>query len=315
MLQTIWQGIIALFIAIFTLPLAAQTQTKTTSEEAPLSKTLLWKLSGKGIKTSYIYGTIHLIEEQDFFMHAATLKAFNKTKQLVMEMDMSNQFAMAAEMMALSPMKDNKTLKDLLSEEDYLLVKNYFQKDASSFEIKAMPFHMLETWKPMIAQTLLYQEMIKGKTKSYEMELLDMAKRKKMATGGLETVADQMGVFDMISYKDQAEALVETIKTLKEQKANPQAVQESELTKLAQLYKAQDIEKMIEDTKEDLNKSDNMEEELLLKRNRNWIPLIGKMAKEKATFFAVGAAHLGGPEGIIRLLRKAGYTVEPIENK
>lgn len=315
MLQTIWQGIIALFIAIFTLPLAAQTQTKVADKDAPLDKTLLWKLSGKGIKTSYIYGTIHLIEEKDFFLHAATNKAFDKTKQLVMEMDMSNQMAMAMEMMALSPMKNNQTLKELLNEEDYLLVKNYFEKEATSFEIKALPFKMVETWKPMIAQTLLYQEMIKGKTKSYEMEFLEMAKNKKMALGGLETVADQMNVFDMISYKDQADALVETIQKLKDSKANPTQEDISELGKLAELYKAQDIEKMIEDTKDDLNKSQNMEEELLLKRNRNWIPLIGKMAKQKSTFFAVGAAHLGGKEGIIRLLRAEGYKVEPIENK
>lgn len=315
MLQTIWQGIIALIIAIFTLPLAAQTQSKAIDKDAPLDKTLLWKLSGKGIKTSYIYGTIHLIEEKDFFINAPTNKAFNKTKQLVMEMDMSNQMAMAMEMMALSPMKENKTLKDILSEEDYILVKNYFEKEATSFEVKAIPFKMLETWKPMISQTLLYQEMIKGKTKSYEMELLEMAKKKKMALGGLETVAQQMGVFDMISYKDQADALVETIKSLKENKDNASQETISEFAKLAELYKAQDIEKMIQDTKEDLDKTKNMEEELLLKRNRNWIPLIAKMAKDKSTFFAVGAAHLAGEQGIIRLLRKEGYKVEPIENK
>ena len=310
MLQSIWHSIIALFIAIFTLPLAAQTHTDNKSQDR-LDNTLLWKLSGKGIKTSYLYGTIHLIPENDFFLNKASLSAFNKTKQLVMEMDMSNQMMMALEMMTLSPMKDNKTLRDILSEEDFALVQHYFEKEATSLEIKALPFKMINTWKPMISQTLLYQEMIKGKTKSYEMELLEMAKKQKMTLGGLETVADQMGVFDMISYEDQAAALVATIKSLQNKEDNSS----TEFEQIVNLYKAQDIEGMIEASKDEFAKADNMEDELLIKRNKNWIPLIPKFAKEKSTFFAVGAAHLGGPYGIIRLLRQAGYKVEPILNK
>ena len=51
---------------------------------------------------------------------------------------------------------------------------------------------------------------------------------------------------------------------------------------------------------------------LLTDRNREWIPSMEEMAQEKPTFFAVGAGHLGGPEGIIILLRKAGYKVEAV---
>lgn len=55
------------------------------------------------------------------------------------------------------------------------------------------------------------------------------------------------------------------------------------------------------------------EEDLLLKRNRNWIPVIEKAMKEKSTFFGVGAAHLADEEGVIKLLRKQGYKVEPVK--
>ena len=54
-------------------------------------------------------------------------------------------------------------------------------------------------------------------------------------------------------------------------------------------------------------------EDLLLNtRNKNWIPVMGKMMLEQPTFFAVGAGHLGGEQGVVSLLRKEGYTVKPI---
>jgi len=50
---------------------------------------------------------------------------------------------------------------------------------------------------------------------------------------------------------------------------------------------------------------------ILSDRNRDWVPKIEKMLKEKRTFFiTVGAAHLVGPEGVPNLLRQEGYRVE-----
>ena len=51
---------------------------------------------------------------------------------------------------------------------------------------------------------------------------------------------------------------------------------------------------------------------MLNNRNNNWIPVIAAATKEKPTFFAVGAAHLGGEKGVISLLRKKGFKVTPI---
>jgi len=37
------------------------------------------------------------------------------------------------------------------------------------------------------------------------------------------------------------------------------------------------------------------------------------MMKDKSTFFAVGAGHLGGPKGVINLLKSAGYKVKAVK--
>ena len=88
----------------------------------------------------------------------------------------------------------------------------------------------------------------------------------------------------------------------------------SEFAKMVEMYKSQDIESMSQmmsgDDTEGLGQYESM---LITTRNLNWIPLMAKSMKEKQTFFAVGAGHLGGKKGVVNLLRKEGYTVKPLK--
>ncbi|MCH2043471.1 MAG: TraB/GumN family protein [Saprospiraceae bacterium] len=301
-IQKQWLLITLLFVSVFSsFSLSAQ-------ETEPLEKSLLWKVTGNGIKPSYIYGTIHMIGKDDFFLTENTKKYFKKTKCLVLEIDMSNMMGMSMKMLSMAPMKDAK-LVDLLSEEDYTLVKNYFEKEASSPELKMMPFNMIENWQPMLLQSFLYVDIIGKPTEAYEMKFLGMAKQqKKMEYGGLETVEDQMAVFQTMPYKDQAEALVELIKELKSEDGTAA----KEFQAMVDLYKQQDIEGLLEVSSEEYEETEDFQENLINKRNRNWIPKIGTFAKQKSTFFAVGAGHLGGEEGVLNLLKKEGYKLTPL---
>jgi uncharacterized protein YbaP (TraB family) len=84
---------------------------------------------------------------------------------------------------------------------------------------------------------------------------------------------------------------------------------DGEFAKMVELYKSQDIQAMqtMMDNSEGV---DGYQTLLLVNRNKKWIPIMGKMMTEKPTFFAVGAGHLGGVNGVIALLRKAGYTMQ-----
>ena len=53
-----------------------------------------------------------------------------------------------------------------------------------------------------------------------------------------------------------------------------------------------------------------LHDELLVKRNESWIQKMTELMKDKSVFFAVGAAHLCGEEGLIELIKKKGYRVE-----
>lgn len=293
-------------VICWTCSLAPASAQKDAPKDEKLTKSLLWKVTGKGIKPSYVFGTIHMIGAEDFFWNKSMDKAFKKTKKLVMEMDMSQQMAMAVEMMKLAPMKGGETLKDLVSEEDYELIKTYFTEEAKSPQAK-MTFAMAQNWQPMLLQSLLYMEMIDGPVKMYEMELTSKAKEEDMAFGGLETVADQMSVFNSIPYKTQAQALVEMIKNLKEGKGG-----ENEFSKMVVYYKAQDVDGMLDAMQGELDEMEN-QAELLDNRNIKWIPQIMETSKETPTFYAVGAGHLGGKNGVIRLLKKEGFKVTPVK--
>ena len=54
---------------------------------------------------------------------------------------------------------------------------------------------------------------------------------------------------------------------------------------------------------------------LLYRRNANWVMKLKTLMAGKSLLVAVGAGHLPGEKGVISLLRKAGFTVTPVENK
>ena len=85
-----------------------------------------------------------------------------------------------------------------------------------------------------------------------------------------------------------------------------------DFNKLVAVYKTQDVDSMYRVTNQapELMEAEN---ELLVKRNSKWIPVMKNSMQQSSCFFAVGAAHLGGDIGVISLLRKQGYTVKPVK--
>jgi uncharacterized protein len=57
---------------------------------------------------------------------------------------------------------------------------------------------------------------------------------------------------------------------------------------------------------------DRMEEAMMRKRNRTWIPVIDAAAAQGPVFAAFGALHLAGPDGVLNLLQEAGFSIEPV---
>lgn len=270
------------------------------------SNTLLWKISGAGLqKPSYLFGTIHMLCKDDAVLSDNLRESIAKADEVYFEVDLDNMMEMIS-VMSKMKMKGDTTLKDLLSEENYKKVKKYFEAKSTM-----LPFSMLETYKPMLAASLLEQSSFPCETTAMmEQVIMEEAKQYKKKIQGLETMSYQAEVLDNIPYKTQADQLVSYIDN--EGKDTKEAKEFAEMLKA---YKEQDLKKL-EDM---LLKSDpgiaNYTEVLLYKRNRNWVEKLQELLPKKSLLIAVGAGHLPGDQGVIKLLRKAGYTVTPVENK
>lgn len=267
-----------------------------------LDKSLLWEISGNDLEeSSFLFGTIHMIDGKDFFLPTGTLSAIDVSKKMIFELDMAEM----TDPMKLMPlmqkafMKGDTTLKDLMTTEDYDLVQGHFNE-------MGLPLFFLERIKPMFLTVFASGDidaegLQNGKVKSYEMEFVKMADENNKETAGLETVEYQISVFDGIPYKEQANMLVETIKS-----GN---TEDDTFKELVNLYLQQDIQGLYDMMKQD-DSIEEYEDALLNDRNKNWIPLMKQEMLIQRTFFAVGAGHLGGKEGVINLLKEAGYSVK-----
>jgi uncharacterized protein YbaP (TraB family) len=271
-----------------------------------LEKSLLWEISGNDLEQpSYLYGTIHLIDQKDFFFTAATEAAMRQAERFTFEIDMEDMSDLGKMMplMMKAFMKGDTTLSDLLTEAEYQLVSDHFNKIG-------IPLMLLERIKPMFLSAMTGEEMMLpdgsgGSMVSYELEIMKRAQEREKPIEGLETMEFQMSIFDKIPYHDQAQMLLESIQAPSDTSA------ENQLDMLVKIYQEQDIEAMVSmmDEEESMGKYEDL---LLVNRNRSWIAPMEEMMQDATTFFAVGAGHLGGADGVIRLLRAAGYTLKPL---
>lgn len=312
-LSTLSLSILALFFILGTSSCSPKVADKTTSESSyeRLENRLLWEISGNDLaQPSYLFGTIHIINSDSYFLPEGLLTAFDKSQSVVFEIDMAEMNDMGAMMsiMQRAFMDGGVTLKDLLEEEDYKIVESHFNE-------MGLPFFMLDRIKPMFLTILSDPSMGggdgidlmggSGGMKSYEVELNKMAEAAGKPVSGLETIDFQMSLFDSIPYSIQAEMLVESIK-------NPEIMDAGgSLEQITQIYVDQDIELMVSMVKDDAGGFGEHTDFILKNRNIEWIaPMMEKMS-QGPVFFAVGAGHLAGDYGVIRLLRKEGFTVEP----
>jgi len=270
-------------------------------------KALLWKIEGNGLETkSYLFGTVHLIDEERFFFPKKLKKIVAKSEVLTMEIA---GLPDPVEAMKLSRLEEGSFF-DFFTEQQADSIKAWVETN-TDFTLKA--FEMIaEKMKPFVVAQLLPEldknnpsPGLTGK-ESYEKELEVIAKEEGLEIMGFETVEEQMSYFDAFTNEQQAEMVMSVIRQKEDESAG-------ELEKVMSLYEEQDLDGLYELITVDSEMSGDLNDVLLVNRNKRWIPEIEKMIAEKSTFIAVGAGHLGGPSGVIRLLEAQGYTLTPVK--
>jgi uncharacterized protein YbaP (TraB family) len=263
---------------------------------------LLWQVSGNGLQQpSYLFGTFHLMCKNDILFSNQLTVAVNRADKVYMEMDMDDPATILGGF-TLMTMKDGRTLEQLYNDADYKKVRQFFLdslKTSLSFVARMKPFFL---------EALLYPKMMPCKTISgVEEELLRLAKANKKEIKGLETMEFQASVFDSIPYEEQAKELLKSIDSMESNKKS--------FDTMMQVYKNQQLGEMENLFAKSESGMESHQDLLLNNRNKNWVGQLKDIMKKNAVFVAVGAGHLVGQQGLIALLRKEGYIVQPLQNR
>jgi uncharacterized protein YbaP (TraB family) len=281
-------------VAVLLISSGVFAQAKKVESINSKDKSLLWEISGNGLsKSSYLYGTIHMICGNDYLLSDKTKKAFTASDNLVLEVNLSDPKELSvAQQLAYGKEPLSKTLSpEQLNDLDALLQKR------TGMTVKQVDKFSLMTVMSLITMKSFGCVDIK----SYEMEFIAMAKESDKSVTGFETLQSQM---DFLS-KGYSDA--EMITMLQESN-------DDTTKKMVQNYIQENLPELYKDITAPKVMNEKARKWLLDVRNENWVVKMPDMMKDKSTFFAVGAAHLLDEQGVINLLRKKGYIVKPILN-
>lgn len=259
------------------------------------NKSLLWEISGKGLeKPSYVFGTIHMICQEDYIMTETIQNTLKNVDAFYAEIDFSNPENMAV---LQQSMMSETPLSQRLNNEQYQklqqLLKEVVDLDITQFE------HLTDA---AIVSMVTFKSFPCTDFKMYEMELLQTAAAAEKKMGGLETAAEQM---EILGKSLGINAVFEMLNDLK--KDGFKSTKE-----MVALYTNQDVQGLYDYMKKSSYMTDEVYNEMLTKRNHNWINEMPELMKNQSVFFAVGAAHLSGNNGVLKLLKDNGYTVKPV---
>lgn len=265
---------------------------------------LLWRITGDDIDTSYVFGTIHINDSRvkafDDSFYAKVNSCEVLTGEIIMDsVDMGAMMANMSKMM-LPP---GMTLKSLYEEES-----QYLEVSHAIDSILGFMGAGLKMMKPFYAAGALGADGFQSEQSTgaaLDEFLQNYAKKNGMALNQLESVQAQMAVVDKISLNEQAEMLYETVSDL--------GVNDSTegTEEFLAIYLSQDLDSLSKYFTYLDGDSDFMTH-LIENRNVGMADRIMQLSKDSRVFHTFGAGHLGGETGILELLRGKGLKVEPV---
>lgn len=262
----------------------------------------LWQITGNGIAdTSYLYGTIHIMDAKAYQFPEGTRESFKSVDAYAMELNMDsvNQMALMSQLM----MEDSLSLKDLLTKDEYKDLKT-FAKDSVG-----LPLEQFKRMHPMfLLSQIQMQSFEKDSSLPLDMHFHQMAKKQGKAVIGLERMKEQVNAFHSVPYDSTAKQLVKIARGRSKKSSG-----EASMNKMLDAYVNGDLNELLEQTTEQ-QMSDNFEEAFLIERNERMADRSTDRLKEQSLFIAIGAAHLPGKKGVIELLRDKGFQVVSISD-
>jgi uncharacterized protein YbaP (TraB family) len=266
--------------------------------QSKFSRGLLWKIDAPGIKSSYLFGTIHSDDARVTALHESVTQALDASGHVVMEARIDGDaIAYMAEAMYFN---DGRTLEQVVG-------KKLYADSVKALTARGIPALGIEKQKPWAVMMTL--SMPTPTTGEYvDLILENRAARLDKSITGLESIEEQIAVFDGLALPDQIALLEEVVQT--------QGQFKKELEDMIKAYLARDLASLAEltdrHTPGDARIHQTVTDRLLTKRNTRMAGRITPILKQGGAFIAVGAAHLPGKTGLLNLIEQAGYRVTSV---
>ena len=253
----------------------------------------------------YLYGTIHVLKPDLHWQTPGMIADFNKSSRII--------FELAPDQLTPQVMQPLVASSGMFAGGDNL--SNHLDADslAALNELLAgagIPPQAIMNMKPwlaamMLAQVAYAQEGFTGDI-GVEKTLTARAEKNGQMTGGLESAAEQISYFSTMPMDEQVNFLKIGIEDF--HKASEQ------INEMLDAWIKGDVDRLASVLNEGMADVPGIYEKLIVQRNKNWIRQIGIFMDTPGTFFmAVGAGHMPGDEGVINLLKEAGYDVRRVE--
>jgi hypothetical protein len=290
--RTFW--LISLFLVILMAP-------NLFADETLSQKGLLWQIDRQGLNPSYLFGTIHSEDARVNQLPLDVRSRFEQADSVSLEvlMDISTMLKVAH---AMFFMGDN-SLDKLISKELYAkVVKALIEYDMPSIVVKK-----LKPWAVIV--TLSTPPSKTGEV--LDLRLYRKARKLQIPTYGLEKVEEQLNIFEDIPLDDQVTLLKDTLEYLDKMPII--------FDKLHELYLERDLTalmrfsvKYMRDSSDNQTLMDAFYKRIVDDRNSRMVRRMEERLQEGNAFIAVGALHLPGKKGLLKLLQTRGYRVSAL---
>jgi uncharacterized protein len=258
-------------------------------------QTLIWRLSTEGVAhPSFLLGTMHVGTSDALTFVDEMRDCIQQSTCFATEINLDE--VDPATMQAALQLPDNQRIQDILGEKwtaktDKIL-KKYFN----------IPLHYFTHLKPIALHNYITESILPDNNDTaLDMQLWQYAKEMGLQLRGVETFDEQIATLYKIPIDHQIKALKNTVANM--------TTYRKQLLQLTQLYTKADIRQMYRHSQ---NSAGKLRQLMLYNRNRIMADRIAALVQAQKTCIAIGAGHLWGQKGVLRLLQLRGVSVKPI---
>ena len=266
-------------------------------------ETSVWTVKGKA-NTVYFAGSVHALPKEHAHFPEQLERAYEAAKVVMLEVDLDDMDPLEAVQFITvnGTLPPEKSLQDVVGEKDYARVSEL----AGNLGIPEMAITRLEPWAAALVLTQF--ALVKTGFDSnlgIDMQITERAKKDGKPVEGLETVIDQLSVFDARSFPEQTRFLLDS--------ADDAEHLGEDLSKLIDAWRTGDLRALEKEFAKERAKSPALYDALLVTRNHQWMPKIEALLNGDQDYLVVvGTLHYVGKDGLLSLLEKRGFKALPM---